>query len=106
MHGKKVDTKEKAEPVSDAFMMHDGIIRFDDRDKFTMIASPYGAMHERVADKITGGGYGGSGLDANTIAKAIQQAITAGLSNVSWAVNLDPMAVDKAIKFSSGRLNS
>jgi hypothetical protein len=106
MHGKKVDTKEKVEPVSDAFMMHDGIIRFDDRDKFTMIASPYGAMHERVADKITGGGYGGSGLDANTIAKAIQQAITAGLSNVAWSVNLDPMAVDKAIKFNSGRLNS
>lgn len=91
--------------VKDAFMMHDGIIKFDDRDKFTMIASPYGAMHESVADKITGKS-GGSGLDANTIAKAIQTAIQAGLSNVSWAVNLDPMAVDKAIKFNSGRLNS
>jgi hypothetical protein len=91
--------------TEDAFMMHDGVIKFDDRDKFTMIASPYGAMHESVADKITGGG-GGSGFDANVIAKAIQQAIQAGLSNVSWAVNLDPMAVDKAIKFNSGRLNS
>jgi hypothetical protein len=107
MHGTKVQGTEKVEPIAtnDAFMMHDGIIKFDDRDKFTMIASPYGAMHESVADKITGGG-GGAGLDANTIAKAIQQAITAGLSNVSWAVNLDPMAVDKAIKFNSGRLNS
>jgi hypothetical protein len=88
----------------DAFMMHDGIIKFDDRDKFTMIASPYGAMHDSVADKIVGGN--SNSLDANTIAKAIQTAIQAGLSNVSWAVNLDPMAVDKAIKFNSGRLNS
>ena len=104
MHGTKVTKSEKATEGHDAFMMHDGIIRFDDRDKFTMIASPYGAMHESVADKITGGG--GSGLDANAIAKAIQTAIQAGLSNVSWAVNLDPMAVDKAIKFRSGRLNS
>jgi hypothetical protein len=102
-HGTKV-AGEVVEP-KDAFMMHDGIIKFDDRDKFTMIASPYGAMHESVADKITGGN-GGSSLDANVIAKAIQQAIHAGLSNVSWAVNLDPMAVDKAIKFNSGRLNS
>ena len=90
--------------AGDAFMMHDGIIKFDDRDKFTMIASPYGAMHESVADKITGGG--GSGLDANAIGKAIQSAIQASLGNVSWTVNLDPMAVDKAIKFNSGRLNS
>jgi len=105
-HGTKVEGEVPvAEVKDDAFMMHDGIIKFDDRDKFTMIASPYGAMHESVADKITGG-KGGSSLDANVIAKAIQQGIHAGLSNVSWAVNLDPMAVDKAIKFNSGRLNS
>lgn len=104
-HGTKVQGEVPATTEKDAFMMHDGIIKFDDRDKFTMIASPYGAMHESVTDKLTGGG-GGSGLDANTIGKAIQSAIQAGLSNVSWVVNLDPMAVDKAIKFNSGRLNS
>ncbi len=132
--------------ADDAFMMHDGVIKFDDRDKFTMIASPYGAMHESVADKIIGkpnnnevnsepvtkmqpiiqpatnnsldidrrmamlsgmsGNTNNNNLNSNDIAKAIQQAITAGLSNVSWVVNLDPMAVDKAIKFNSGKLNS
>jgi len=98
-------TGQKATGIGadDAFMMHDGVIKFDNRDKFTMIASPYGAMHDSVADKITGGN--SKGIDTNALAKAIQTAIQAGLSNVSWAVNLDPMAVDKAIKFKSGRLN-
>jgi hypothetical protein len=85
-------------------IINDGIIRFNENDK-VIVASPYGTMNENIADKITGGG-GGSGLDANTIAKAIQSAIQASLSNVAWTVNLDPMAVDKAIKFNSGRLNS
>lgn len=142
MHGKKVPPTETVAPVqsSDALMMHDGIIQFDDRDKFTMIASPYGAMHESVADKITGKSANinnhetvnttnnninsldvnsmaaamqmaiqstnNTNTTANDIAKAIQSAIQASLGNVSWTVNLDPMAVDKAIKFSSGRLNS
>lgn len=105
VYGTAVKGEIPATTQQDAFMMHDGIIKFDNRDKFTMIASPYGAMHENVADKITGAN-NVNGLDANAIAKAIQSAIQAGLSNVSWAVNLDPMAVDKAIKFNSGRLNS
>lgn len=106
LYGSAVKGEIPSKSAKDAVTMHDGIIKFDDRDKFTMIASPYGAMHENVADKITGGGNYKNGLDANAIAKAIQSAIQAGLSNVAWSVNLDPMAVDKAIKFNSGRLNS
>ena len=105
-HGGTTNESTEVPTKQDAFMMHDGVINFDKRDKFTMIASPYGAMHESVTDKLTGGAGGGSRLDANAIGKAIQSAILTGLNSVSWTVNLDPMAVDKAIKFNSGRLNS
>lgn len=82
--------------------INDGIIKFNDKDKLTVVASPFGTMNEKVADKITNPTSGGSSMDMNTIVAAIQSA----LGNINITVALDPMAIDKEIKFRQGSLNS
>ena len=81
----------------------DGIIQFNDKDKVTVVASPFGTMNEKVADKITnpGNASGGSSMDMKSIVSAIQSA----LGNINITVALDPMAIDKEIKFRQGSLN-
>ena len=89
--------------VPDAVIgVNDGIIKFNDKDKLTVVASPFGTMNEKVADKITNPAGGGSSMDMNTIVAAIQKA----LGNINITVALDPMAIDKEIKFRQGSLNS
>jgi len=82
--------------------INDGVIKFNDKDKLTVVASPFGTMNEKVADKITNPTGGGSSMDMNTIVAAIQSA----LGNINITVALDPMAIDKEIKFRQGSLNS
>lgn len=81
--------------------VNDGIIKFHDKDKLTVIASPYGSMNERVADKITGNTQSTS-IDTNSIVNAIQYA----LSNVNISVAIDPTIIANEIKFRSGRINN
>ena len=89
--------------ASDAVIgVNDGVIKFNDKDKLTVVASPFGTMNEKVADKITNPTSGGSSMDMNTIVAAIQKA----LGNINITVALDPMAIDKEIKFRQGSLNS
>lgn len=81
----------------------DGIINFHPSDKFmrvndsTMIAGTSVDGNRKLARSLNGGG-----IDTNKMISAIQTAF----SNVQLTVNLDPMAVDRAIKFRSDRLNS
>lgn len=82
--------------------INDGVIKFNDKDKLTVVASPFGTMNEKVADKITNPRGGGSSVDMNSIVAAIQSA----LGNINITVALDPMAIDKEIKFRQGSLNS
>lgn len=82
--------------------INDGIIQFNDKDKLTVVASPFGTMNEKVADKITNpANSGGQSIDTNSIVSAIQSA----LGNINITVALDPMAIDKEIKFRQGSLN-
>lgn len=80
--------------------INDGIIKFHDRDRLTVVASPYGSMNEKVADKITNptNTTMASSIDTNSIVNAIK----AGLSNISMTVNIDPMAIHKEIQFKIG----
>ena len=106
-----------------------GTISFDKRDKISIVASPFGTMNDKVAEKIatpqviapTNNSDPASlimnrisqmisqpapaqTIDTNAIVKAIEQAF----KNISLDVNvgIDPMAIDKEIKFRSGNLRS
>ena len=93
----------KPQKAGDAVIgINDGIIKFNDKDKLTVVASPFGTMNEKVADKITNpANSGGPSIDTNSIVSAIQSA----LGNINITVALDPMAIDKEIKFRQGSLN-
>jgi len=94
---------EISEQKEDAVIgINDGVIKFNDKDKLTVVASPFGTMNEKVADKITNPNGAGSSVDMNSIVAAIQSA----LGNINITVALDPMAIDKEIKFRQGSLNS
>jgi len=114
-YGKKIETQNVSaqtvnvagsgvasnETAGDAVVgINDGIIKFHDRDRLTVVASPYGSMNEKVADKIANpsSNTGGGSVDTNSIVNAIK----AGLSNISMTVNIDPMAIHKEIQFKIG----
>ena len=106
--------------------INDGVVaKFHPNDKITtVVASPYGAMNERIAGKIANpktNNSSGAEITQLTNAinsllskqatpqsmdnKSIVSAIQTALGNVSITVALDPMAIDKEIKFRSGNLN-
>ena len=106
--------------------INDGVVaKFHPNDKITtVVASPYGAMNERIAGKIANPKTNNSsGVEITQLTNAINSllskqatpqtmdnksivsAIQTALGNVSITVALDPMAIDKEIKFRSGNLN-
>ena len=92
---------ETAQKNNDAIIgINDGIIKFHEQDKLTVVASPFGSMNDRIAEKVTNpGNYASnSSIDTNSIVTAIQR----GLSNMTVTVNVDPMAIHKEIQFKIG----
>ena len=106
--------------------VNDGVIaKFHPNDKITtVVASPYGAMNERIAGKIANPKSNNSShseitqltnainklistqpAPQQTDNKSIVSAIQSALGNVNFTVALDPMAIHKEIKFRSGNLN-
>lgn len=106
--------------------INDGVIaKFHPNDKITtVVASPYGAMNERIASKIANPKSNNSSTaqimqltaainklistqpaPEQTNNKSIVSAIQTAMGNVNITVALDPMAIDKEIKFRSGNLN-
>lgn len=106
--------------------VNDGVIaKFHPNDKITtVVASPYGAMNERIAGKIANPKSNNSShseitqltnainklissqpAPQQTDNKSIVSAIQSALGNVNITVALDPMAIHKEIKFRSGNLN-
>jgi hypothetical protein len=106
--------------------INDGVIaKFHPNDKITtVVASPYGAMNERIAGKIANPKPNNSSTaqiiqltaainklistqpaPEQTNNKSIVSAIQTAMGNVNITVALDPMAIDKEIKFRSGNLN-
>ena len=106
--------------------VNDGVIaKFHPNDKITtVVASPYGAMNERIAGKIANPKSNNSSASEitqltnainklistqpapqQTDNKSIVSAIQSALGNVNITVALDPMAIHKEIKFRSGNLN-
>jgi hypothetical protein len=114
-----------ATPQDAVIGINDGVIKFNDKDKLTVVASPFGTMNEKVADKITNpktNNSSGAEITQLTNAinsllskqttpqsmdnKSIVSAIQSALGNINITVALDPMAIDKEIKFRQGSLNS
>lgn len=103
MEGSNKETTAGVSKTNDAIIgINDGIIQFNDKDKLTVVASPFGTMNEKVANKIANPSSGNSGVDTNAIVAAISQAF----SKISISVAVDPMAIDKEIKFRQGSLNA
>ena len=148
---KDLKVKESADPGKTGVKVQDGIVQttdggtisFDKRDKISIVASPFGTMNEKVAEKIATPDVVAQPtntaninqvtnkvsnqqdltplllkalsqinsqptqtqtIDTNAIVKAIEQAF----KNINLDVNvgIDPMAIDKEIKFRSGNLRS
>jgi hypothetical protein len=104
MEGSKKETTTGVTKPHDAVVgINDGVIQFNEKDKLTVVASPFGTMNEKVADKIVGSqAPSNSSVDMNAIVTAIQKA----LGNINITVAVDPMAIDKEIKFRQGSLNA
>ena len=118
--GESIDNKDAILNINDGV-----IAKFHPNDKITtVVASPYGAMNERIAGKIANPKSNNSSTaqiiqltaainklistqpapeQANN--KSIVSAIQTAMGNVNITVALDPMAIDKEIKFRSGNLN-
>jgi len=124
MEGSKKETTAGQKQQDAVVGINDGVIQFNENDKLTVVASPYGTMNEKVADKIVGAqAPNNSSVDTNAIVAAIQQglsstnnssvdtnaivgAIQKAMGNISITVAVDPMAIDKEIKFRQGSLNT
>ncbi len=91
----KVDNK-------DAVIVNDGIVRFHPSDKFmrvndsTMIAGTSIDGNKKLATALAGGG-----MDMGKLVQAIQTAF----AGVKVTVNVDPMQIDREIKFRTATIN-
>ena len=87
----------------DAVIMNDGVVQFHPSDKFmqvndsTMIAGTSVDGNKKLAKTL-----GGGGVDMNKMVAAIQTAF----SGVQITVNVDPMKIDREIKFRTATINS
>jgi hypothetical protein len=96
-YGETVNTTTK----QDALMINDGVIRFHPSDKFmrvndsTMIAGTSVDGNKKLAKSISGGG------DTSKLVQAIQAAF----AGVHITVNVDPMKIDREIKFRTATIN-
>ena len=121
-------TKGSVKSNDSIMQINDGIaMSFNENDKMTIVAGPYGSINDKTADKLVNNETAkmmGANKSADTTAllqsiangfnmlankpasntdtKSIVQAIQEGLSRVSITVKLDPMAIHKEIEFNIG----